>query len=71
LEFCYDRHGTTLALYVRYTGRTRHQVGTLEIYFCGAAAVLIFHGTRRAAYYVYAVYGRLIVFVRGYGLGLS
>ena len=71
LEFNFDFHGATLARYLRFTGRARHQVGTLEIYLCGATAVRIFHGTRRAADHVHAVCRRLIVFVGSCGLGLS
>ena len=63
VEFNFDFHSATLAVYLCLTGCTRHQVGTLEIYLCGAAAVLIFHSTRRAADYVHAVCRQLIFFL--------
>ena len=61
----------TLAGYLGFTRRTRHQVGALEIYLCRATPVRIFHGRRCAADYTHAVRGHLLVFVGRCGLGLS
>ena len=69
LNSSFDFHGAALALDLRFAGCAGHQVGALEIDFCGAAAVLIFHGARRAADDVYAVSRRLIVIRRNLWFG--